>query len=116
MSPDGDFYEALRSGKGDIRTGEIETVTEGGIKIKGQPESTLDADVIVTATGLKILVGGGARTAVDGKPVSIPSKLLWKGCMIQDMPNAISVIGYTNASWTLGADVKPHYQNTHSRR
>ena len=104
MCPDGDFYEALRSGKANIMTGQIETVTETGLKMKDQPENTLDADVIVTATGLKILVGGGATAAIDGKPVSIPSKMLWKGCMLQDLPNSIAVIGYTNASWTLGAD------------
>jgi len=105
MCPDGDFYEALRSGKANIMTGQIETVTETGLKMKDQPENTLDADVIVTATGLKILVGGGATAAIDGKPVSIPSKMLWKGCMLQDLPNSIAVIGYTNSSWTLGADV-----------
>ena len=105
MCPDGDFYEALRSGKGSIVTGHIETVTDKGIKIKDQPESTLEADVIVTATGLKILTGGGAKAAVDGKAVPIPEKLLWKGCMLQDLPNCLSVVGYTNASWTLGADV-----------
>lgn len=104
MSPDGEFYESLRSGKADIMTGHIETVTRDGIKMKDQPDNTLDADVIVTATGLKILVGGGAQAAIDGKPVSIPQKLLWKGCMLQDLPNAVAVIGYTNASWTLGAD------------
>jgi len=105
MCPDGDFYEALRSGKGNIVTGHIETITDKGIKIKDQPESTLEADVIVTATGLKILTGGGAKAAVDGKAVPIPEKLLWKGCMLQDLPNCLSVVGYTNASWTLGADV-----------
>lgn len=105
MCPDGDFYAAIRSGKANIVTGHIETITEDSIRIKGQPESTIEADVIVTATGLKILVGGGANLSLNGTPVKPADKVLWKGCMMQDLPNAIVVIGYTNASWTLGADV-----------
>lgn len=105
MCPDGDFYAALRSGKANIVTGHIENVTEDSIVIKDQPESTIEADIIVTATGLKILVGGGAQLSVDGVPTKPADKMLWKGCMMQDMPNALVVIGYTNASWTLGADV-----------
>jgi cation diffusion facilitator CzcD-associated flavoprotein CzcO len=103
--PDGDFFVALRSGKAKIVTGHIECVTEDSIRIKDQPESTLAVDVIVTATGLKLLIGGGAKVSVNGKEVVIPDKMMWKGCMIQDVPNLIAVIGYTNASWTLGADV-----------
>lgn len=105
MCPDGDFYAAIRSGKANIVTGHIETITEDSIVIKDQPESKIEADVIVTATGLKIMVGGGAQLSLDGVPVKPADKVLWKGCMMQDLPNAIVVIGYTNASWTLGADV-----------
>lgn len=105
MCPDGDFYAALRSGKAQIVTGHIETVTEDAVVIRDQPESTIEADIIVTATGLKILVGGGAKLLLDDVPVNPADKTLWKGCMMQDIPNAIVVIGYTNASWTLGADV-----------
>lgn len=104
-SPDGDFYACLREGKANIVTGHIERVTPDSIVIKDQPESTVEADIIVTATGLKILVGGGAKISVDGEPVDITDKMMWRQCMIQDVPNLMTIIGYTNASWTLGADV-----------
>ncbi|MCJ1374387.1 hypothetical protein MMC20_005619 [Loxospora ochrophaea] len=102
ISPDGDFFKSLKGGKVDIVTGVIKTVTEKGIDMEsGQ---SIDADVIVTATGLKIQIAGGARLTVDGAQVEIPDKFLWKGMMLQDLPNLAVVIGYTNASWTLGAD------------
>ena len=104
-SPDGDFYAALRDGKANIITGHIDTITPDSIVIKDQPESTVEADIIITATGLKILVGGGAKISVDGVSVDITDKMMWRQCMIQDVPNLITIIGYTNASWTLGADV-----------
>jgi len=65
---------------------------------------TLTADIICTATGLKIHLAGGIKFTIDGKPFNTPEKFLWKGVMLQDLPNAAVVIGYTNASWTLGAD------------
>jgi cation diffusion facilitator CzcD-associated flavoprotein CzcO len=104
-SPDGDFYTCLREGKANIITGHIERINHDSIVIQDQPESTLRPDIIITATGLKILVGGGARISVDGVPVDITDKMMWRQCMIQDVPNLITIIGYTNASWTLGADV-----------
>jgi cation diffusion facilitator CzcD-associated flavoprotein CzcO len=94
LCPDGDFFAALRSGKGNIATGHIETVTEKSIILK-DGAGEVDADIIVTATGLKILVGGGAKVTLDGKAVSMNEKMLWKGCMMQDMPNIIAVIGYS---------------------
>jgi cation diffusion facilitator CzcD-associated flavoprotein CzcO len=105
LSPDGDLYEALRSGKAHVVTGTIENVTENSIHISDQPESTIDADVIITATGLKIKVGGGAQLSFDDVPFKPAEKMLWKGCMLRDTPNLVCVIGYVNASWTLGADV-----------
>ncbi|KAL7007165.1 hypothetical protein EMMF5_003391 [Cystobasidiomycetes sp. EMM_F5] len=105
LCPDGDFYAALRKGNSNIVTGYIENVTENKIIIKDQPDASVEADIIVTATGLKILIGGGATLTIDGGSVRIAEKMLWKGCMVQDIPNAIAVVGYTNASWTLGADV-----------
>ncbi|KAL3422997.1 hypothetical protein PVAG01_04744 [Phlyctema vagabunda] len=102
VSPDGDFYEALRQGKGDVVTDTIKTVTKTGILTsKGK---ILDADIIITATGLKIQLAGGAKLSVDGAPIDIPKKFIWKGAMLQDIPNAIVMLGYTNASWTLGAE------------
>jgi len=105
MCPDGDFFAALRSGKASIVTGHIENIAGHSIAIKDQPESRLEADILVTATGLQILVGGGVKFTIDGTPVKVNEKMLWKGCMMQDVPNILAVIGYTNASWTLGADV-----------
>ena len=111
--PDGDFFTALREGKASIVTGHIERVTGSSILMqdsstespKSNSNSLSDLDVIITATGLKILIGGGAPVSIDGTQIDLPSKTLWKGCMISDVPNLVAVIGYTNASWTLGADV-----------
>ena len=102
ICPDADFYSALKNGNADIVTDTIEAVTEHGITTKNG--TTLDADVIVTATGLKMQLAGGARISVDGKPINPGDKFMWKGMMLQDVPNAAFVIGYTWASWTLGAD------------
>jgi cation diffusion facilitator CzcD-associated flavoprotein CzcO len=102
VCPDGDFFKALQRGNADVVTDTIATVTETGIETKGGQR--LEADVIVTATGLKMQMAGGARLSVDGKKLSIADKFMWKGMMLQDLPNMAFVIGYTNASWTLGAD------------
>jgi cation diffusion facilitator CzcD-associated flavoprotein CzcO len=102
VCPDGDFYTSIREGKATVATGTIKTVTENSVVLNsGQ---TISADVIITATGLKIQLAGGAKTSVDGLDVQINSKFLWRGCMLQDIPNMVFIIGYTNASWTLGAD------------
>jgi cation diffusion facilitator CzcD-associated flavoprotein CzcO len=102
MAPDGDFYKTLRDGKANIVTGKIKTVTKTGLLMENG--ETVDSDIIITATGLKIRIAGGITVTVDGKPLHIPSKYMWKGVMLQDIPNAVFIIGYTNASWTLGAD------------
>jgi len=102
MAPDGDFYHAIRKGKASVVTGKIKTVTEHGIRMENGEE--VHADMIVTATGLKIHLAGGIKVTIDGAPYNIPEKFLWKGVMLQDLPNACIIIGYTNASWTLGAD------------
>ena len=102
ITPGGDFFKALRSGKGDVVTSKIETVDETGIKLADGRH--LDADIIITATGLKIQLGGHTKLSVDNTPVAIPDKFVWKGSMLQDIPNFAFVFGYTNASWTLGAD------------
>ncbi len=102
LCPDGDFFQAMRSGKASVVTDRITSVVENGIQLaSGQ---ILDADVIVTATGLKIKTAGGAQLSVDNVPIKIGEKFLWKGVMLQDTPNMAYVIGYTNISWTLGAD------------
>lgn len=102
VCPDGDFFKSLHSGKADIVTDTIRTVTSSGINLESG--KILDADIIITATGLKLQLAGGAKVSIDGTPYDYPSKYMWKGVMLQDMPNSVTVIGYTNASWTLGAD------------
>jgi cation diffusion facilitator CzcD-associated flavoprotein CzcO len=103
VCPDGDFFKTLRDGKANVATGHIKTVSENSITLtSGQ---VIKADIIVTATGLKVQVGGGAKISVDGEAFNFGEKFFLKGYMTQDLPNAALVIGYTNASWTLGADV-----------
>jgi cation diffusion facilitator CzcD-associated flavoprotein CzcO len=104
LCPDGDFYAALNTGKGAVVTGHIGDMTENTIMIKDQPESTIEADIIVTATGLKVRMGGGARLYVDGTEIPVADKMVWRQCMLQDVPNLVMMVGYTNASWTLGTD------------
>ena len=102
LCPDGDFFAAMRAGKASVVTDTIATVTDTGVRLtSGQ---TLDADIIVTATGLKLKIAGGAQVSVDNAPLAIGDKFLWKSAMLQDLPNMAAVLGYTNASWTLGAD------------
>jgi cation diffusion facilitator CzcD-associated flavoprotein CzcO len=102
ITPDGDFFQALRSGKADIVTDHIETVTDTGIKLRsGQ---FLDADIIITATGLKVQMCGNTNVSVNGEEIRIADKFLWRGAMLQDVPNLAFIFGYTNASWTLGSD------------
>ena len=100
--PDGDFYAALRSGKATVETGVIKNITTNSIQLESGKE--LHPDIIVTATGLKIRFAGGVKVTVDNKPLNVGEKFIWKGVMIEDVPNAAYVMGYVDASWTLGAD------------
>ncbi|KAG8164075.1 hypothetical protein KVR01_005993 [Diaporthe batatas] len=102
LDKDGEFFAALRSGKADVVTATIKTVTAGGIELDGG--STLDADIIVTATGWILRFGGGIPISVDNKPTRWQEKLLWNKAMVQDVPNMFFMWGYTNAAWTLGVD------------
>ena len=102
LCPDGDFFKALHTGKADMVTSAIKTVTATGIET--ETGLTLDADVIITATGLKMQVGGGTTFSIDGQAFKTPEKFMYRTAMLQDLPNASFVIGYDNASWTLGAD------------
>ncbi|MFK7841387.1 MAG: flavin-containing monooxygenase [Sphingorhabdus sp.] len=107
LVPDGDMFKAIAAGTADLKTGHIDTVTGSGIKLKSG--ETLDADVIVTATGLKMAVAGKVAFEVDGKPVHWPDHYYYKGCMFSDIPNLAIVFGYLNASWTLKADIVSEY-------
>ncbi|KAH6867835.1 hypothetical protein B0T10DRAFT_596279 [Thelonectria olida] len=101
--PDGDFFAALRSGKASVITDTIKEVTQDAIQLHSG--ETLRPDVVITATGLKLLAVGGIRLSVNGHVVDCSKKFLWKGFMIQDLPNLALVLGYVNASWTLGAEI-----------
>lgn len=103
LCPDGDFFEVLRSGKATIKTGVIEAVTAMSIKLQSGEE--LHPDIIVTATGLKLRLGGRIKIDVNGQPIHLNKYHVWKGLMIEGLPNLIFSFGYLDASWTLGVDV-----------
>ncbi|WP_433038409.1 flavin-containing monooxygenase [Actinomycetospora sp. CA-053990] len=107
MVPDGDLFRAVRSGQADIVTDTIETFTEDGIRLASGQE--LEADVVVTATGLNLQMFGGAEVVVDGEPVHLPDTMAYKGMMLSGVPNLVYMIGYTNASWTLKVDLVAEY-------
>lgn len=102
VCPDGDFYQALRGGNCDVVTDHIDTVIDSGIRT--QSGKTIDADIIVTATGLRILILGGIDCTVDGQRFNMAEKLAWRNFMLEGVPNLAMVIGYTGMSWTLGSD------------
>jgi monooxygenase len=107
LVPDGDLFEAIREGRAEVVTDTIETFTEKGIELTSGAE--LEADVIVTATGLNLLFIGGMEMAVDGRPVDLPRTMAYKGMMLSGVPNCAFTVGYTNASWTLKADLVAEY-------
>ena len=101
--PNGDLFGAIRSGKADIVTDRIRTFTAKGIELESG--ETLEADIVISATGLKIKLFGGLRLHVDGKPVDLSALMSYKALMLSGVPNFAFTIGYTNASWTLKADL-----------
>ncbi len=105
LVPDGDLFEAISAGAASIVTDRIETFTERGVRLRSGAE--LEADVIVTATGLNLLMLGGMTLEVDGREVSFPDAVGYKGMMLSGVPNLAFTTGYTNASWTLKADLSP---------
>jgi monooxygenase len=107
LAPDGDLFSRISEGKASIVTDEIKTFTEDGIELASGEE--LDADVIVTATGLNLLVLGGMTLVVDGTPVDLGETVAYKGMMLCGVPNLALTLGYTNASWTLKADLVAQY-------
>ena len=107
LVPDGDFFKALRTRRASIVTDTVASFTETGIKLASGTE--LDADIIVTATGLALELAGGLQVSVDGVAVDWPGALNYKGLMYSGVPNFAAVFGYTNASWTLKADLISEY-------
>jgi len=107
LVPDADLFSAIRSGSVSIVTDEIQTFTQTGIRLKSGDE--LEADIIVTATGLKLKLLGGIEVRIDGTPVNAARAMSYKGTMYSDIPNLCSAFGYINASWTLKADLTAEY-------
>ena len=107
ICPDGDLFAALRAGKASVVTERIETLTEKGIKLASGRE--LEADIVITATGLNLLFLGGMALRVDGREVELPETMAYKGTMLSGVPNFALAVGYTNASWTLKADLVAGY-------
>jgi cation diffusion facilitator CzcD-associated flavoprotein CzcO len=103
LVPNNDLFLAIRSGKASVATDHIDTFTETGILLESGEE--LEADIIVTATGLDLLVLGGVEFVVDGEPVDFGNTMTYKGMMSSNVPNLVSTFGYINASWTLRADL-----------
>ncbi|MGN9810093.1 flavin-containing monooxygenase [Micromonospora sp. BQ11] len=105
--PDGDLFTAITRGRASIVTDTIDTFTETGIRLRSGAE--LEADVVVTATGLNLLAFGGMTLHVDGTEVDLADTVAYKGMMLSGVPNFAMTIGYTNASWTLKADLVATY-------
>ncbi len=97
--PDGDLFKSIRAGKADVATDRIATFTEHGIDLESGEH--LEADIIITATGLNLLPFGGIAMSVDGTEVDLPDHVAFRGMMLSDIPNFAYAIGYTNSSWTL---------------
>jgi monooxygenase len=105
--PDGDLFKAIRKGWASVVTDHIERFTETGILLRSGQE--LAADVVVLATGLKVRILGGIAVTVDGKPFQASQAMSYKGMMLSELPNCVMTFGYTNASWTLKADLTAAY-------
>ncbi len=103
LVPDGDLFHAIRSGRASVVTDQIETFTERGLQLRSGKE--LEADLIVTATGLNLEILGGTKIVVDDQPIDMGKTIGYKGMMYSDIPNLASAFGYTNASWTLKVDL-----------
>jgi monooxygenase len=107
LVPDSDLFTALSSGGASIVTDQIDTFTPTGLRLRSGQE--LDADIVVTATGLNLLALGGMQISVDGRDVEIADTMSYKGMMLSGVPNLALSFGYTNASWTLKADLTCGY-------
>ena len=107
LVPDSDLFRTIREGRVSVVTDHIDTFTEQGLLLKSGER--LDADIIVTATGLVLRLFSGMQLVIDGVPVELPKTLVYKGMMFSDIPNLAFAVGYTNASWTLKCDLAAGY-------
>lgn len=106
-APDGDFFATLKSGKASIVTDTIKSFSKTGVVLNSGKE--LEADIIITATGLNVQMLGGMQIRVDGEAQDLSQKMMYKGALIEDVPNMAWVIGYVNLSWTMKADLTSEY-------
>ena len=107
LVPDGDFFDAMKAGKSSVVTDHIECFTKKGIMLRSGEE--LEADLIITATGLRVVFLAGIEVEVDGEKVDMSSTMAYRAIMFSDIPNLALCFGYTNASWTLKADLTAEY-------
>ncbi len=107
LAPDADFFAALKGGGAEVVTDHIERFTPKGLRLRSG--RTLEADIVVAATGLKLQLLGGVELSVDGEALSLSQSMGYKGSMFSDVPNLASCFGYTNASWTLKCDLTCDY-------
>lgn len=107
LVPDGDLFKAISSGKADVATDTIKSFDESGIELDSGER--LDADVVVTATGLNLLFLGGMRIVIDGEEPDVTDTYVYKGMMLDGVPNFAFTVGYTNASWTLKVDLAAEF-------
>ena len=107
LVPDGDLFAAISAGRASVVTDRVDTFTEKGLKLTSGAE--LEADLVVTATGLNMVPLGGLDIAVDGQDVALPETLTYKGMMLSGVPNLAFAVGYTNASWTLKCELTSEY-------
>jgi cation diffusion facilitator CzcD-associated flavoprotein CzcO len=107
LVPDGDLFKAIAAGRADIVTDHIASFTETGLLLRSGQQ--LEADIIVTATGLQLKMLGGLRLEVDGVAVDLAQRHMYKGMMCDDLPNLAFALGYTNASWTLKCELTAKY-------
>ena len=105
--PDSDLFRTLRTGAAEIVTDRIDVVTEKGVRLESGRE--LEADILVPATGLRLVPAGGIEFVVDGEKVDLSTRFIYRGMMLEGVPNAAMCVGYTNASWTLRADLASLY-------
>ncbi len=105
--PDGDLFKAISDGSAEIATDSIKTFNEKGIELESGAQ--LDADIVVTATGLNLLFLGGIEVSLDGEPADLSEQMTYKGMMLSEIPNLAFTLGYSNASWTLKADLTSEY-------
>ncbi|MEV0296269.1 NAD(P)/FAD-dependent oxidoreductase [Nocardia sp. NPDC050710] len=103
LVPDGDLFRAIRAGRAEVVTDRIDRFTAEGVRLTSGAD--LAADIVVTATGLQLLAFGGVELTVDGRAIALPDTMAYKGMMLSGVPNFAFTIGYTNASWTLKADL-----------